>query len=233
MIEKKIEKDLEDGLNMNEKAELSEEKDLKMIFELAKPISVLHQVLTHSTGNYFRLKLLQKLRKKTDTDKIQKFRDEAQLEESQRHLNKLLKFKLIKEAEGPENKAYERTDLGEEAVNAVKELQHKLGKKYAEKIFEASLGKNSIRLFIKVYEHDGEFSVDGGGKKRKIRYDPLEIGKISLFLPRSIEGLVAIDKLNLARLLYYSDDGYINFPQLKARAFFQYLKRLSNILPQA
>lgn len=218
---------------MIEKSKKNEE-EIKMIFKLAKPISILHQILTSPTCNYFRLRLLQKLERTLIIDEIKKLRAESGAEEFSRHINMLLRFKLVKKTIKDRKETYKRTELGEEALNAVKKLQRKLGKKDAKKIFDASLGKNSIRLFIKIYEQNKDFALnkDFLKKKKEIIYEPLEIGKISLFLQRSIEGLAAIDKLDLAKLLYYDEDGHVHFPSIKARSFFQYLKELLDILPK-
>lgn len=211
-------------------------KIIKIIFKIAKPIAKLHAILTSPTGNRFRYRLLIALKTPKTIDEIEKIRGDADLEEYHRHINKLLCFKLIKEVRAGNKKRYVRTDLGEEAVNAVRALERKIGKKDAKKLFEASLGKNSIRFFLTVYGQKRDFSKPSffsKNKKLEIKYKPLEIGRLALFLPRTIEGLSAIDKLNLAGLLVYENDGYVHFPPIKARSFYQYLKRLFDILPKA
>ena len=54
----------------------------------------------------------------------------------------------------------------------------------------------------------------------------VEIGQLGLFLPRVIEGVSAINKLNEADLLVYRDDDYIHMQPKKARSFHQYLREL-------
>jgi len=206
--------------------------DSKLVFRLAGSVAILHQTVTSPTGNNFRLRLLQKCEKGLTMTEIEKLKDESEITELERHIHKLLMLKLIKEEEG-NGIVYTRTALGEEAVNAVKELQRKLGKEESKNLFNAHLGKNSIRLFIKVYEQDRDFSNNDVVIKAElfeVTFDPLEIGRLSLFLPRSIEGLSAIDKLNSAGLLYYGEDNQIHFPPVKARSFFQFMRRLLVIL---
>ena len=89
----------------------------------------------------------------------------------------------------------------------------------ARAIYSASLGPNSIRLFLKIY---GDRREDDWEQLR-VRYAPVEIGQLSLFLPRVIEGVSAIDKLNEANLLVYRDNYYIHMQPKKARSFYQYL----------
>ena len=81
------------------------------------------------------------------------------------------------------------------------------------------------RLFLKIY---GD-SRDADWKQLQIRYTPVEIGRLSLFLPRVIEGVSAIDKLNEADLLAYRDDDHIHMHPKKARSFYQYLRELYSI----
>ncbi len=63
-------------------------------------------------------------------------------------------------------------------------------------------------------------------KKKEVIFSPVEIGKLGLFLPRTIEGIAAIDKLSDAKLLVYKDDGNIYLNPVKARSFYKYLKSL-------
>ena len=56
------------------------------------------------------------------------------------------------------------------------------------------------------------------------------MGRLSLFLPRSVEGISAVDKLNEAGLLVYQADNYIHMPPTKARSFYQYLQDLLEIV---
>ena len=88
------------------------------------------------------------------------------------------------------------------------------------------MGPNSIRLFLRVYSDATEAARD----RLQIRYTPAELGKLSLFLPRVIEGISAIDKLNEADLVVYRDDNHIHVQPVKARSFYQYLRELFDIL---
>ena len=63
-----------------------------------------------------------------------------------------------------------------------------------------------------------------------MEYTPAEMGHLSLFFPRAIEGLSAIDKLCEADLVVYRNDNYIYIEPVKARSFYQYLRQLYEIL---
>ncbi len=161
---------------------------------------------------------------------IEKLRTESEIKEYHRHLNKLLGFRLIQIQEiDDKNQYYIRTALGEQAVNALREFERRVGKKAAEAVYSASLGPNSIRFFLRVYGDKKETDWE----HLQIRYTPAEIGKLSLFLPRTIEGLSAVDKLNEAGLLVYQDDNHIYMQSIKARSFYQYLQQLYKIVKEA
>ncbi len=199
---------------------------IKEIFKKAEEIAELHACLTSPRGNNFRLCLLHALEIPLDDTAIEKLRADAGIKEYRRHLNKLLSFGLIGAEEIGGRKHYIRTPLGEQAVNALREFERRIGKEAAEALYSASLGPNSIRLFLRVY----------GDKKEakwghlQVKYTPAEIGKLSLFLPRTIDGLSAVDKLNEADLLVYKDDNCIYMQPTKARSFYQYLQQLHRIV---
>ncbi len=199
-----------------------EGKVIKEIFKSAESIALIHQTISSPRGDYFRRRLLQVLRTEVSALDIKKLRSEAGLQESQRHINKLLDLKLI---ETNQKDIYVRTNKGEEAVNALRALETELGKEEAGKIFSSFLGFNSIRFFLRVYGVKKEIDME----KKEIKFTPKEIGKLGLFLPRSIEGIAVIDKLSDAELLTYEDDGNIYFNPKKARAFYKYLKALYQI----
>ena len=67
-------------------------------------------------------------------------------------------------------------------------------------------------------------------KNLTITFTPAEIGRMSLFLPRVIEGVSAIDKLNQAGLLAYRGDDHIPMNPSLARGFYQYLRELHSVV---
>jgi len=207
------------------------------IFKKSEKIAKLHQTLTSTRGDYFRLSLLTALRKKMSIESIDKTKEKVSLKECERHLDKLLEFGLIECIKVKNKNYYVRTKTGERALNNIKALERNIGESAARKIYRHNLGINSIRLFLKVYGQNKKPSFFGSfmNKKRKLQviYRPHEIGRIALFLPRTIEGISAIDKLNLGGLLVYEDDGCIHMPPIKARAFYVYLKNLYGIVSKA
>jgi len=179
---------------------------IKEIYKNAELIATLHKTLTSSRGCFFRMQLLQSLRKEQSQDELHTLRNAQGIEELKRHLNKLLDFKLIEEVSKDGDMVFwQRTSLGEEALNNVRQLETAIGNENANKIFEAYLGINSIRLFLLVF--NAEKQIDPS--KRDICFTSQEIGKICMFLPRTMEGYAAIDKLSDAEILVFSDEAII------------------------
>ena len=206
---------------------------IKEIFGHAEAIAELHACLTSDRGENFRLGLLQAMQVPLDKGAVEQLRVEANVNEYHRHLNMLIKFGLVNVQEIDGSTLYVRSELGESAVNAVRGFERKIGADVAHGIYSAALGTNSIRLFLRIYGDRREVDWE----RMQIRYTPAEIGRLSLFLPRTIEGISAIDKLNETDLLSYEDDNQIYMRPLKARAFYQYLEDLHKItisnLPRA
>ncbi len=202
---------------------------IKEIFNDAEEIAELYACLTSPRGDNFRLSLLHALEVPLDVTAIDKLRADMGINEYHRHLNKLLRFGLIRVQEISGQKQHIRTALGEQAVNALREFERRVGKEATEAVYSASLGPNSIRFFLRVYGDKKETDWE----HLQIRYTPAEIGKLSLFLPRTIEGLSAVDKLNEAGLLVYQDDNHIYMQSVKARSFYQYLQQLYKIVKEA
>jgi len=204
-----------------------EGKTINDIFKKVDSIARLHNTLTSIRGNYFHRVLLQVLEEEKSSSDIDTLRSKAGLGESQRHLHKLQEFHLIEELKGGNGlKKYKRMMWGEEAINALRALDRGLGNEEAEKIYAASLGPNSLRLFLRVYGNKKEIDLE----KREVRYSPAEIGRLSLFLPRTVEGVAAIDKLSDAELLVYKEDGHVYFNPKRARGFYKYLSSLNMVL---
>lgn len=192
---------------------------IKGIFKDAEAIAFLHQTISSPRGDYFRRKLLQLIATETNISEIENLKTEAQLRELQRHINKLSELQLISSCkEG----VYNRTEKGEKVVNALRALETELGTEDARKIFTSVLGPNSIRFFLRVYGSRKEVNL----KNKEVKFSTAEIGKLALFLPRSIEGIAAIDKLSDAELLVYKDNGSVYLDPVKARSFYKYLKLL-------
>ncbi len=199
---------------------------IKQIYKNAERVAYLHATLTSPRGQFFRKKLLHLLADGLIEEEILQLTKEFGVEEYKRHVNKFMDagFIVVSDLDGKEG--YTRTALGEEAINALRELERKIGTDKAKAIYLASLGLNSLRLFLRVYGHQGKAaSVD-----TDIIYTPLEMGQLSAFLPRTIEGLAAIDKLDDAGLISYLEDGNIHVNPRRCVAFYQYLKRLHGLI---
>ena len=200
-------------------------KTIKEVFHRTEQISDLHSCITSPRGDYFRLRLLQELEAPTDESAIEKERLESGIQEYQRHLHKLIRLGLISQSDSGGKTMFTRTGLGERAVNAVRELESSIGDEDARKIYAAALGPNSLRLFLRIYGNKPE----EGQEHAEARYTPVEIGRLSLFLPRAIDGVSAVDRLSEAKLVVYCDDGYIYMRPVRARGFYRYLRELYEI----
>lgn len=198
---------------------------IKGIARSAEQIADVHATLTSPRGDFFRRRLLHLLSGGgLPQEEIENLRKEFGLEESERHLNKFIGYHLIEPISVGGKAGYHRTRLGEQAINAVRELERRIGEERATKIFQSALGTNSIRLFVKVYGSPKE------PQGEDIVFTPLEIGQLSTFLPRTVEGIAAIDKLDAAGLVSYLDDGNVHVNPRRSGAFYYYLRRLYQLL---
>ncbi|MEE8372851.1 MAG: hypothetical protein V3R87_04010 [Dehalococcoidia bacterium] len=214
------------GANVMQSDEDLRGRLIKAIFARAEEVADLHAAITSSRGDRFRARLLHVLESRMETAAIQEMAEATGLREYRRHLNKLLKFGLIQVEPSTESEKIIRTQLGEQAVNAIRELERRIGTEEARSLHDASLGTNSIRLFLRIYSSEKGIDWD----QLKVGFSPAEIGRLSLVLPRSIEGISAVDKLNEAGLVVYEDNGFIYMDPRRARAFYQYLRSLLEIL---
>ena len=160
---------------------------------------------------------------------MERLKTESGLVEYHRHLNRLTKLGLVEAREMDEKRLYVRTPLAEEAINALRGLERRVEEKAIHAIYTASLGPNSIRLFLRVH---GD-SAKANWEHIWVRYTPAEIERLSLSLPRVTERISAIDKPNEAGLLSYQDDNYIYMHPTKARGFYQYLQEFHHLTQAA
>jgi len=201
-------------------------KKIGLMNKKASVLADLHRTLTSDREGDFRVELLQACSVATFCTEIENLREERSLAESERHVNQLMRFKLITIEDRDGRKMFRRTPKGEKAVNAVKTFVNWVGDEQAEKIFKAHFGENSIRLFLKVYSEKWEECFDN----TRVSFTPSELGRLTLFIPRTIEGMAAFEKLNDAGLLVYEEDGKIYIPPVIARNFYRYLSDLYDII---
>ena len=201
-------------------------KTIKEIFNDAEDLAELHACLTSPRGDYFRFRLLQAMEVPLGEAALGQLRLQSGIHEYNRHLHMLMSFGLVKERECEGGVKYLRTPLAERAINTVRELERRVTDEVAQAIYSASLGPNSIRFFLRIYGDTPEASWGS----LKVKYTLAEMGKLSLFLPRVIDGISAVDKLNDAGLVVYQDDNHVHLQAVKARSFYQYLRELYGIL---
>lgn len=200
---------------------------IKSIYRNVRPVAELHSVLTSPRGQYLHRRLLHALRGSLAYDEIERLRKEYGVEESDRHINRLARWQLIEPTTTLEgDSGYVRTDLGEEAINAVRELERKIGEQSVSVISEAAMGENCIKLFLTIF---------GDNKKpelstREVAYGPREFGKLIRGFARSIEGVSSMDKLDEVGIVSYMDDGNIHVNARRSTAFYAYLRKLYQIL---
>ena len=200
---------------------------IEKIFRNIEAVAELHTVLSSPRGQYLHRRLLHSLRKGLTLDEIERLRKQFGVEESERHINKLTKWGLTEPVASPEGiTGHVRTALGEEALNAVRELERKIGEDRARLICEAGLGSNAIKLFLTIFGNKKELKLSS----REIIYTPLEIGQLMRLFARSVEGISSMDKLYDAGLVSYLDDGNIHVNPRRSTAFYAYLKKLYQLL---
>lgn len=208
-----------------EKKEFQREMINGMV-ELSRGLANLHKVISSPNGNYFNSALLHELRKRLNEDQLEEFRKKFNVSEYERHIHKFLNFNLVTEELIDGKKVYERTKLGEQALNAMKEMEAKIGLSKAREIYECGLGINYINLFLKLYGKKKFFL--SRKKYLEIKYTPNQILK-QFNLPRNVERSSVIHKFVESELLV-CEDGYFYLDTIRARSFYQYLKRLYEIL---
>jgi len=200
---------------------------IKNIYRNVESVAELHSVLTSPRGHYLHRRLLHALRGSLALDEIERLRKEYGVEESDRHINRLTKWQLIEAATTPEGDAgYVRTALGEEALNAVRELERKIREERASVICEAALGANAIKLFLTIFGDNKEPDL----ATREVIYSPREFGRLIRGFARNIEGISSMDKLDEAGMVSYLDDGNIHVNPRRSTAFYAYLRKLYQLL---
>ena len=200
---------------------------IKEIFQNIEAVAELHAVLSSPRGDFLHRRLLHALRGGLTHDEIERLRKEHGVEESDRHVNKLAKWRLIEPvAPAGEITGYVRTELGEEALNVVRELERKIGEDRAMSICQAALGFNALRLFLTIFGDNKNVDL----VSREVLYTPLEIGQLMRLFTRSLEGISSMDKLDDAGLVSYMDDGNIHVNPRRSTAFYAYLKRIYQLL---
>ena len=202
---------------------------IKEIFQNIEAVAELHAVLSSPRGQFLHRRLLHALRGGLTHDEIERLRKEHGVEESDRHVNKLAKWGLI-EPVVPDGEitGYVRTELGEAALNAARELERKIGEDRATNICQAALGVNALRLFLTIFGNNKEADL----ATREVLYTPLEIGQLMRLFSRSLEGISSMDKLDDAGLVSYMEDGNIHVNPRRSTAFYAYLRKLYQLLAQ-
>ncbi len=200
---------------------------MKKIFQNIEAVAELHAVLSSPRGDYLRRRLLQALRRGLALDEIEELRKELGVEEFERHINKLTLWGLIEPVKSVGGiPGYLRTDAGEEALNAARDLERKIGEDRAKSIFEAAVGVNAIKLFLTIFGNNKEPDL----ASREVTYTSLEIGQLIRLFTRSVEGISSIDKLDDAGLVSYMDDSNVHVNPRRSTAFYAYLSKLYHLL---
>ncbi|MFT7183919.1 MAG: hypothetical protein ACI9QC_000244 [Oceanicoccus sp.] len=205
-------------------------EEIHGIFAHAEEIAGMHSALTSSRGDYFKKRLLSKLSKPLEEKMVREFAEKSGIKDYKRHVHQLVKCGFVEQKSSSDKMwyTYRRTYNGEEAMAFVSKLERKFGTGRVKDLFKASLGINSTRLFLKVYSSTPK-AFNG---EKDIVYSPLEIGQMTSFLPRTIEGISASDKLDGGGLVSYMEDGNVHVNPRRSTAFYQYLKGLYSLLPR-
>ena len=200
---------------------------IKKVYENVESVAELHGVLSSPRGQYLHRRLLHSMRGGLMRDEIERLRQEHGVEESDRHINKLVKWGLIEPVRTTGGiSGYVRTARGEDALNAVRELERKIGEERTRTICEAALGPNALKLFLTIFGS----SKEPEPSSRELVYTPLEIGQLMRLFTRSLEGISSMDKLDDAGFVSYLDDGNIHVNPRRSAAFCAYLRKLYQLL---
>jgi len=204
-----------------------EGKEINELFEFSEELANLHKIISSPNKDYFNSTLLQKLRERLNENQLEEFRRNSNVGEYERHLHKLLDLNLVIEERVDGKNVYQRTGVGEQAINAMRELEAKIGLDNARKIYEAVLGNNSIEIFLQLYGKKKSFLSSLREKTLEIKYDTNKILR-QFKLPRDIDAIATVDKFVETGLLIY-DKGYFYLNPTYSHSFYQYLKRLNDI----
>lgn len=202
-----------------------DQRRLKAVLQSAEKVAGLHLTLTAPGGQFFPHRLPNLVSGTVAVGEVEGLRRQVGVPEAEPHLQKFLEHRLIEVVATRGEKGYRRTSSGQEAVNAVHELEERVGADRASQIFQCCLDKNSIQLFLKVY---GSRQAPEGDN---IIYTALEIGRIAAFLSRTMAGVSSIEKLDATGLVSYREDGNACMNLREATAFYHYLTRLYGIRP--
>ncbi|CAN2040394.1 putative HTH arsR-type domain-containing protein [Candidatus Magnetomoraceae bacterium gMMP-15] len=198
-------------------------RKLPVMIQKSSSLANLHQLLTSQTRGDFRMEMLKLCSTTISCSEIEALRKKRSLNESERHIHQLIRFKLIKENNNKGNKSFCRTQKGNRALLSFKSLINNVGENQAKKIFKASLGDNSIRLFLEIY---GE-KIRLHPEDKKLYLMPKELARL---IPNNIEGIASFEKLVEAGFFIFEDKKKIFMPFIIATNFFNYLKDLYDII---
>jgi len=208
-------------LSLRGEAKKLEGKVIRRIFRRAERVAGLHAGLVSGADNYFRRRFLESLGDGLSERQLRNLATTDGLVNLDRDIGQLLDLGLIEESRLYGVERYRRTALADQSLDALYTLERKLGDQEARQIYDADLGSNSIRLFLRIYGSKRPYPERGLQES----YSLLEMGKMSLFLPRTTDRYSAMDKLDQAGLMT-SDDSVFRVPPVKARSFYQYLSEL-------
>ena len=203
---------------------------MEKVLQSVDAVAELHAVLTSPRHHYCRRRFLQALRTPMTLEELDQLRKELGVSEYERHINKLARYELVEPVMSDGRvTGYQRTVLGEEALNHISELERKIGAERARTIVEGALGPNAIKLFLTIFGNNKESDL----AVREIVYTPLEIGQLLRVFSRTVEGISAIDELDDSGLISYLDDGNIHLNPRRSTAFYHYLRNLYHLIATA
>lgn len=196
---------------------------IKNIYQRAEDVARLHNAATSRSCKFFRMELLNK--RSWLSSEIKKLRDERKVKDSKRHLSRLTTENLIIKNRLGKNTRYIRTEAGDEIVAIIKNLQRKIGERHAKKIFKANLGPDSIKFFLNLYGSTKKIIYHNNDKNPYIKFRFREIKRLASFLPRTVDEVAVLDRLDEARLLFCKNRHVVMSP-IRSKAFYQYLKNI-------
>ncbi len=208
------------------------DREVRWIFKRAEPLALLHVVLNSSAGDRFGRRLLECLEDPVAMDAVNRLAEDNGVSDAGRYVSAKLRHGLVRtvSAGAGNATALVRTQLGDRALNALIALERRIGAAAVATISQADLGTNCLRLFLRLYTGNGKTASTVAGRATTA-YSWERVSELTMFLPRGIEALAAIEMLANAGLLIYDDaKQMLMLPSVRARAFYQYLIALGLLM---
>ena len=118
-----------------------DQRNLRELLRSAEQVAGLHLTLTSPRGHFFPHQLLNLVNSVVAVADVEDIRRQVGVPEPEPHLQEFLEQRLMEVVATRGEKQYRRTTSGQKAVNAVHELEERVGADKARQIFRIPLGQ--------------------------------------------------------------------------------------------